>query len=115
MGVVMEEQETHVNFLRNSDRCEVYTSDRTVMTRLDKLAESEDAPHWKLKKIHKTQDGEIVGKTYETHKKLISFRADIVTRELTPEQKEAAAERMRKWRETKQKDVCAVFPKEVES
>lgn len=101
MGLSIAEQETTVNFMRDSDICTVYTSDSTVMTKLDKLAESEKAPIWKLKEEHKLQSGELIGKTYETHKRLVSFRADIVTREMTEEQKKAAAERMRAWREEK--------------
>lgn len=101
MGLTLQEQETTVNFYRNSDICTVYTSDSTVMTKLDKLVENPKAPHWKLKKEHRSQSGELVGKTYETHKRLISFRADISTRELTEEQKEAAAERMKEWQERK--------------
>ena len=99
MGLSISEQETTISFMRDSDVCTVYTSDSTVMTKLDKLAENENSPHWKLKSEHKTTDGELVGKTYETNKRLISFRANITTREMTEEQKEAAAERMRLWRE----------------
>lgn len=103
MSVNIREQETTVNIMRDSDKASIYTSDSTMMTRLDKLAADEDAPHWKLIRIHKDRSGEVVGKTYETHKRLVSFRADIVTREMTPEQKEAAAARMKKWREEKQR------------
>lgn len=101
MGVILSEQETHVNFMRGSDLCEVYTTDSTVMTKLDKLAASSDAPLWRVKEEHRLPNGELVGKTYETHKKLVSFRASIITREMTPEQKEAAAARMRAWQEKK--------------
>lgn len=101
MGLPVYEQETTVNFYRDSDICTVYTSDSTVMTKLDKLAENPKAPHWKLKEEHRSQSGDLVGKTYETHKRLISFRADISTRELTEEQKEAASERMKEWQDRK--------------
>lgn len=97
MGLPVFEQETTVSFSRDSDVCTVYTSDSTVMTRLDKLAESENAPYWRLKEEHRLRGGELVGKTYETHKRLISFRANITTRELTDEQKEAIADRMREY------------------
>lgn len=78
--------------------------DSTVMTKLDKLTESEKAPHWKLKEEHRLHGGELVGKTYETHKRLISFRADIAIKEMTDEQKEAAAERMKEWQEKKKQE-----------
>lgn len=95
MGLKLQEQETTVNFYRDSDICTVYTSDSTVMTKLDKLVKNPKAPYWKLRKEHRLQNGELIGKTYETHKRLISFRADISTRELTEEQKQEIADRLR--------------------
>ena len=80
MGLNISEQETSVSFTRDSDICTVYTSDSTVMTKLDKLAESDKSPHWKLKEEHRLLNGELIGKTYETHKRLISFRSNISTR-----------------------------------
>lgn len=112
MGLPVFEQETSVSFMRDSDLCTVYTSDSTVMTRLDKLAENPKAPHWKLKEEHRLQNGELIGKTYETHKRLISFRADISTRELTEEQKEAAADRMKEWQERKRQEKADSSPLE---
>ena len=96
MGTMVTEQETVINFSRDSSEATVYTSDSTVMTKLDKLADSENAnaPFWKVIKEHRV-DGEIVAKTYVTNKRLISFRAGI--KELTEDQKEAAAKRMREW------------------
>lgn len=96
MSVSLNEQETTVNFYRDSDICTIYTSDTTIMTKLDKLVENEKAVCWKLKEIHRLPTGELVGKTYETNKRLISFRTDFVTRELTEEQKKKMAERLRK-------------------
>lgn len=105
MGLNISEQETSVSFSRDSDICTVYTSDTTVMTKLDKLAESNNSPHWKLKEEHKLLNGELIGKTYETHKRLISFRSNITTREMSDEQKEAASERFRKmWKERQQNE-----------
>lgn len=100
MGLNISEQETSVSFSRDSDICSVYTSDTTVMTKLDKLAESDKSPHWRLKEEHRLLNGELIGKTYETHKRLISFRSNISTREMSNEQKEAASERFRKmWKD----------------
>lgn len=105
MGLNISEQETSVSFSRDSDICTVYTSDSTVMTKLDKLAESDKSPYWKLKEEHRLLNGELVGKTYETHKRLISFRANITTREMSEEQKEAASERFRKmWKERQENE-----------
>jgi hypothetical protein len=104
MGLNISEQETSVNFLRDSDICTIYTSDSTIMTKLDKLAESDNSPHWKLKEEHRLLTGELIGKTYETHKRLISFRSNITTREMSEEQKEAASERFRKMWKDKRKN-----------
>lgn len=103
MGVAIYEQETVVSFMRDGEKAKIYTSDSTVMTRLDKLAENEKCPEWKLIKEHYSQNGELVGKTYETSKRLVSFRSSIVSRELTEEQKAEAAERLRRMRQ-KNKD-----------
>lgn len=39
MGLTIEEQETHINFSRGDSRAEIYTSDTTMMTKLNKLVE----------------------------------------------------------------------------
>ena len=105
MGLNISEQETSVSFSRDSNICTVYTSDSTVMTKLDKLAESDKSPHWKLKEEHRLQNGELIGKTYQTHKRLISFRVNISTREMSEEQKEAASERFRQmWKDRQQNE-----------
>lgn len=67
MSVAMNEQETVIRFGRDSEECEIYTSDTTVMTKLDKLASknNDKAPLWKLKEEHRTKaTHELVGKTY---------------------------------------------------
>lgn len=71
MGVMVSEQETVIRFGRDGDECEVYTSDSTVMTRLDKLASeaNEKAPLWTLKEVHYSQSHELVAKTYVTNKR----------------------------------------------
>ena len=95
MGLPVDEQETTINYNRRDDVCEIYTSDSTVMTKLDKLVKNGDY------KLIDTQylDGTLVSKTYECNKKLISFRAKQGKREMTEEQKIATAERMKKARE----------------
>lgn len=95
MGLPVDEQETTINYSRRDDMCEIYTSDSTTMTKLDKLVENGDY------KLIDTQylDGVLVSKTYECSKKLISFRAKQSKREMTEEQKKASAERMKKARE----------------
>lgn len=101
-GVSMEEQETHINFERLSDRAIIYTSDRTTMTKLDKCVK---AGTYKLEEVHKTSDGDLLAKEYSCPKKFISFRSKEVTRDLTDEQKQAMAdatsERFKKYWEHK--------------
>lgn len=73
------------------------------MTKLDKLVESDSSPYWKLKEEYRLNNGELIGKTYETHKRLISFRSNITTRELSEEQKEAASERFKQmWKDKRE-------------
>ncbi len=106
MGMILCEQETTINFMRESGQAVIYTSDTTMITRLDKLVESEAAPHWKLKENHYSQDGELVAKTYITAKRLISFRGNFVSSHMTEEQKEAARIRLQKYREERQKHAA---------
>ena len=77
MSVAMNEQETVIRFGRDSEECEIYTSDTTVMTKLDKLASknNDKAPLWKLKEEHRTKaTHELVGKTYTTNKRLDVYK-----------------------------------------
>lgn len=94
MSVAYFEQETVINLLRNEDVAYVYTSDTTMMTKLDKLVKSSD--NWILDEIIRDSGGEIVGKKYIATKNMIGFRSK--TRSLTEEQKEAASQRMKRWR-----------------
>lgn len=92
MGVSLEEQETVIQFTRDSKECNIYTSDSTMMTKLDKLCK--DSPdYYKLLK-EETTSGEVVGKLYKlSDKKMISFRSKKTTLELTDEQREKLRER----------------------
>lgn len=105
-SVSLEEQETHINFDRLSDRAIIYTSDRTTMTKLDKYVKSGT---YKLESVNKTSDGDLLSKEYSCPKKLISFRSKKMERDLTDEQKQAMAdassERLRKyWEQKKSQD-----------
>lgn len=105
MGVMLCEQETTINMYRDSDIAEIYTSDSTVMTRLDKLAESNDSPEWKCIQIINDQDGNLVAKKYQTNKKLVSYRAAIIEREYTEEQLVEMRARMAKMHEARKNKV----------
>lgn len=84
MHVSLDEQETTISFTRSEESAKIWTSDSTVMTKLDKLVER-DPENWSFTE-QKDKDGDVVAKVYLVKKKkLISFRTDKV---LTEEQKE---------------------------
>lgn len=94
MPLSIEEQELCINAMRDEDFATVYCSDRTWITKMDKLVEK--SPNL-FEVIAETE----YGKTYKFPKRLISIRSSIVTRELTDEQRQLAAERLRNAREQK--------------
>lgn len=106
MRVAYEEQETIINFPRNSSKAIVWTSDTTVMTKLDRLCEKSDA--YKLVDVGKALlGGEVLSKEYEVaDKSLVSFRSKKIEREpkpMTLEMKLMLEERLQKARDAKNK------------
>lgn len=95
MALGIEEQELCINAMRNEDFATVYCSDRTWITKFDRLVEK--SPDL-FEVISQTE----YGKTYRFPKRLISIRSSIVTREMTEEQKQLAAKRLKIAREQKQ-------------
>lgn len=95
MSLSIEEQETHINFNRDDEKAIVYTSDTTMMTKLNKLVELPDTK-WKLESVTKLKNGEIVGKTYSCPVNFISFRKKKVERVYSEAEKKEIAERLRK-------------------
>ena len=95
MALSIEEQELCINAMRDEDFATAYCSDRTWMTKFDKLVEKSP----ELFEVIAETD---YGKTYKFPKRLISIRSSIVTRDLTEEQKHLAAERLRNAREQRQ-------------
>lgn len=92
MALSLEEQELHINAFRDEDFATAYCSDTTWITKMDKLvAKSPD-----LFEVVAETDW---GKTYKFPKRLLSIRSSIVSRQMTDEQKEQAAERLRVARE----------------
>ena len=95
MGVPLEEQETVIQFNRTDQHATIYTSDSTMMTKLDHLCE--DSPEFYSVDRVETIDGEAVGKFYKlSDKKMISLRGK--KRTVSDEQKEKFAERMKSFR-----------------
>lgn len=95
MALSIEEQEICINASRDEEIATIYCSDKTWITKMDKLVE-------KSPDLFKVVAGTDYGKTYEFPKRLISIRSSIVTREMTDEQKQIAAERLKIAREQKQ-------------
>lgn len=94
MALSIEEQEVCINAMRDEDFATAYCSDRTWITKMDKLVEK--SPN--LFEVIAETD---YGKTYRFPKRLISIRSSIVSREMTDEQKQLAADRLRNAREQK--------------
>ena len=93
MSIAINEQETVINIFRDKKECYIWTSDSTMITKLDKLCEK--APDYYVLENAGRITGEIVDKCYIVKdKSLISFRSGKVV--LTDEQKQIRAERMRK-------------------
>lgn len=88
MNVSILEQETTISFARNEEFAKIWTSDSTIMTKLDKLV-IRDPKNWQCE-IQKDKDGDIVAKVYTVQKKkLISFRAEQI---LSEEEKQRRTE-----------------------
>lgn len=94
MTLGIEEQELCINAMRDEEFATAYCSDRTWITKMDKLVEK--SPN--LFEVIAETD---YGKTYKFPKRLISIRSSIVIREMTDEQKQLAADRLRNAREQK--------------
>jgi hypothetical protein len=91
MSLAIEEQELCINATRDDKYATAYCSDRTYITKFDKLVE-------KSPELFEVVAETEYGKTYKFPKRLISIRSSIVTRDMTDEQKQLAAERMRNLR-----------------
>lgn len=95
MALSIEEQELCINAMRDDNFATAYCSDKTWITKMDKLV---DKSPGLFEVVEETE----FGKTYKFPKRLISIRSSIVTREMTDEQKQLAAERLKAAREQKQ-------------
>lgn len=100
-GISPDEQETVIQYNRNSDYMTIYTTDSTVMTKLDKCLES---GNYEVIEEHKLQgSSRVIGKTYKAKKKFLSFRTAnrVNKRVMTEEEKKAFVERMQNTRKGK--------------
>lgn len=92
--VPTDEQETVIRFDRNSTVCYVYTTDSTVMTKLDKI-------HKRVKQDYVS--GKPIAAYYEFDKRLLSFRSKVMKKNLSDEEKKKARERLDRNRKRKDK------------
>ena len=100
-SVMLDEQETVVQFGRTDEYMTIYTTDSTMITKLDKCVES---GNYEVIEAHRLQGSKrVIGKTYKAKKKFLSFRtADRTnTRVMTEEQKREFRERMENARKNK--------------
>lgn len=104
-GVPVDDQETVIVFSRNGKTASVETTDSTVFTKLKKCAVN-SPDEWVLTNITQEQ-GEtdptrLSSVCFECPKRLISIRSKTAApREMTEEERAAAAERMRGLRKAK--------------
>ena len=103
-GIPGDDQETVIVFSRGGETASVETTDSTVFTKLKKCAAT-SPDEWVLTNVTQEQ-GEtdpmrLSSVCFECPKKLISIRSKTVApREMTDEERAAAAERMRGLRRT---------------
>lgn len=103
MNIPVNEQETVINFTRDSDEARIYTTDRTVRTKLRDLA-CRNSKDWKLVRQDTDSTGhDVIAETYSCPKSLISFRTAKQNRVLTDDQREELSARMRRLREQNKK------------
>ena len=95
-GLPLEEQTTTINFCRGEVAADVWTSDRTMFTKLDRLCK-ESPDNYKCVKIGRDRTTqEILDKRYRiTDKGLLSFRSGRMKQNLTDEQRAERAERLK--------------------
>ena len=90
--MTLEEQETIITWDKTSSKVNVYTADPALIKRLKGLQS------YKLVKEYK-QEGKVVAYDFEAEKKLITLRSKAPVSHMTDEQKKAASERLREYRQ----------------
>ena len=101
MRTPADEREVIVRFYTDEQTATVYTSDYNYMRKFDRLVE-ENPDVWKFVR-QETCQGNVVGKTYECPKKMITFRSKIIKSSMTEEQKEAARQRILQMQDARRK------------
>ena len=89
MTIPISEQETTINIYRDSDLAKVYTTDSTMITKLNKMVK-------KFPDVFKCTGTDKLGASwYECPKRLISFRGPTAPRTISEEERIKRAEHMR--------------------
>lgn len=88
MGLSIEEQEISITASRDEEYATMYCSDNTWITKMDKLV-------IKSPNLFEVINQNDISKTYRFPKRLLTVRSSI--RELSDEQRKAAAVRMRNY------------------
>lgn len=85
-----------IQISRDRQSAQVWTSDRTMMTKLDHLVEN--STMYTCEKVDKGTDGEVISKTYcIADKRMLSFRKNRV--KLSEDRRQALVERLARQRE----------------
>ena len=92
-----EEKETTINHMYGDKKAQIYTNEPPVITKLDKCVDGGSAS---VVKECLNSAGEVTGIVYEIDFKCLTMRTSITKgTPRTEEQKRAAAEALKKWRE----------------
>ena len=102
MSVALREQETSVNFLREENFMIIYTSDTTMMTKLNRLVS--ESPEYTVVEDIFDREHNLVARKYKAPKKLLTFRSKFIpVREMTEEEKRERAKGLLAYRLAKQR------------
>lgn len=101
-SIPLEEQETVISFSRDCEQVDIWTNDRTVITKLDKLCKTNPSMYWCRNAGKAMGSGDVMDKKYTcADKSLISFKPKKrVCAPLTDEQKEERAKRLKAYQES---------------
>jgi hypothetical protein len=96
LKTALAEQETVVQISRDGEEARIYTSDTTMMTKLDKRVAEENSVY-EVASVD-TYEGDVVAKTYLAPKNAISFRQPAKRKPMSEEERERVSKRMSKVR-----------------
>ena len=102
LSIPLNEQETTISFSRDSEQVDIWTNDRTVITKLDKLCKSNPTTYRCVDIGYSMGEHEVMCKKYAcSDKSLISFKPKRrQCAPLTDEQKAERTERLKAARDS---------------